>query len=88
MQKTLREEYRKVLAEIYDSLIKRKEGVDVNKLAEKLGIDWDTLAAYIKYLNDSGYIRAKFQSGNPASKIADIRELEVTPLGRDTIENS
>jgi len=88
MQNTLREEYRKVLAEIYDSLIKKKEGVDVNKLAKELGIDWDTLAAYIKYLNDRGYIIAKVLPGNPPSKIADIRILEVTPLGRDTIENS
>lgn len=88
MQKTLEEGYRRVLAEIYDSLIKRKERVDVNKLAEKLGIDWATLAIYIKHLNDHGYINAEFLYGNPASKIADVRILKVTPLGRDTIENS
>jgi DNA-binding MarR family transcriptional regulator len=88
LQKTLKEGYRRVLAEIYDSLIKKKEKVDVNKLAEKLGIDWETLAIYIKHLNDHGYINAKFLYGNPTSKIADVRILKVTPLGRNTIENS
>jgi hypothetical protein len=46
------------------------------------------LAIYIKHLNDHGYINAEFLYGNPASKIADVRILKVTPLGRDTIENS